>query len=139
MNIIIFVFGMCLIIFLEAVTDSLTYVGWKDSDKKAAGFSHVFQIITILSGGGLGIILASIGVNFSWVNMGLMILTAAFWHELLFDRFYNLLLDKTGIGETSFRDRLWRMIGINPGSLVYNVVVLVLTFVLTILLSTKIA
>ena len=139
MNIIIFVFGCVLLIFIESVTDAVTYVGWKDSDKKAAGFAHIFQIGLILLGIAFGIILYAIGIYFSWMNMGLMILTAAFWHELLFDRFYNLLLDKTGIGETSFRDRLWRMIGITPGSLVYNVIVLVLTFTLTILLSTRIA
>ena len=139
MNIIIFVFGVCFLIFIESVTDALSYVGWKDSDKKAAGFAHIFQIVLILLAVAFGIILHLIGIYFSWVNIGLMIVTATFWHELLFDRFYNLLLDKTGIGETSFRDRLWRMIGINPGSLVYNVIVLGLTFVLTILLSIKIA
>lgn len=139
METIIFMVGCWVLIFVEALTDALTYIGWKESDKRAGTFAHNAQIV-----GGLlcilfGVCLKSIGVNFTFVNCLIMLLTAAAWHELLFDRIYNKMIGKDELGENSLRDRLWKKLGIQTGSLSYNIIILTITFLLTIYLSTKIS
>jgi hypothetical protein len=140
METIVFITCCWVLIFIEAVTDAFTYVGWKDSDKKAGTFAHTFQIVLVLLAILFGFILSQVGVELTWINCFLMLITAASWHELLFDRFYNLLLSKNNeLGTTSLRDRLWGLLGIQVNSLAYNIIVLFLVFAFTVLLSTKIS
>lgn len=135
MSTIIFMFGLFLIIFLEAVTDALTYTAWIRYDTKSGKLAHVSQIVLMLSCVAFGAFIISF-MELTFVHVLIIFFTAVSFHMWLFDIMYEWLSEDKEQGSNSFWDLFAQAIGMRKHPLLWSIIKGLLAFVMLVLSST---